>query len=426
MPPEGVEDAEFLDGLSARGHTAHELPFVKGFPWKEDRCERFGSLAAERDIRLSIHAPYFAILTSDDPDKAVHTRSALEHTMKLGRAMGAREVVAHTGYTKGRSAEELHDLAARSLAEIEPKVRHLGVALGLETTGTERAFGTLGDIALIAGEFGFVRPVIDWAHVHAMSGGGLTTPDAFESVIAFLREQFAGWAIDPLHCQFTDNRFGAKGEIRHVPYGEGTLRVAPLVEAAVRTGLRMTLISEAHDEGSHERIHREFEESLAAARPPEPEEGTRPLASAEIAFPDPVRLTADGDGFAPVGAVRPLRLTNPDKVFFPADGYTKGDLLQYYSSIAPLLLPHLAGRAIVMSRYPEGAEGPSFYEKQAPSLRPEWLPLAPLLTEPRGDPSEFVTAPQVETLRWKVPRRAIAIHPWLRKAATPARPTQAI
>jgi deoxyribonuclease IV len=126
MPPEGVDDAEFLDGLVARGHRAFELSFTKGFPWKERRCAAFGSAAAERGIALSIHAPYFAILTSDDPDKAKLTRSAVEHTMKLGAAMGARVVVAHTGYVRDRSAQDLHDLTAQSLEVIGPKVRHLG------------------------------------------------------------------------------------------------------------------------------------------------------------------------------------------------------------------------------------------------------------------------------------------------------------
>ena len=90
-------------------------------------------------------------------------------------------------------------------------MRHLGVSLGLETSGSDRAFGSLGDIALIAGKFSFVCPVIDWAHVHAKSGGALTTVDAFASVIEFLRSEFPGWAIDPLHTQFTDNEFGAAG-----------------------------------------------------------------------------------------------------------------------------------------------------------------------------------------------------------------------
>jgi bifunctional non-homologous end joining protein LigD len=426
MPPEDASDGDFLDGLAAAGHRAYELAFVHGFPWKEDRCARFGVLAAERDIALSVHAPYFAVLTAEGEEKAARTRSALEHTMKLGRALGARTIVAHTGYTAGRSAEELHALARRSLEVIEPKVRHLGVVLGLETSGTERAFGTLGDIALLAEGFGFVRPVVDWAHVHAASGGSLTTVAAFEAVIGFLREQFPGWAIDPLHCQFTDNRFGPKGEIGHVPYGEGTLRVGPLVEAAVRTGLRMTLISEAHDADSHRRIHEEAVAALENARPPTPEEGTRPLGSGAIRFPAPVHLEPEGDAWTPVGAERPVRLTNPDKVFFPDDGYTKGDLLQYYASIAPLLLPHLEGRAIVMARFPEGAAGESFYEKQAPRHAPDWLPLAPLHSEHRGEPIEFVTAPDVESLLWIVNGGAIEIHPWLSRATDPGSPTQAV
>lgn len=421
LPADDGDDAAFLDRLAAAGHGAFELAFVSGFPWKERRCARFGDLAAERGLSLSIHAPYFAILTSEDD----RTRSALEHTLKLGKAMGARVVVAHTGYAKGRTAEELHDLTHRSLEVLEPKVRHLGVALGLEVGGHERAFGTLGDIALIAGDFSFVRPVVDWAHVHARTGGALTTVDAFLSVIAFLRDAFPGWAIDPLHCQFTDNEFGPKGELRHVPYGEGTLRVGPLVEAAGDAGLRMTLISEAHDPASHDRIFEEVRETLAAARAPAPDRETRSVASGRIVFPDDLRVRPDGPAFRPAGLGRPLRLTNIDKPFFPS-GITKGDLLQYYASVAPLLLPHLEGRAIVMSRYPDGIEGPTFYEKRAPSHTPDWLPRAPLWSGHRGEDIEFVTAPDVESLLWIVNLGAIEIHPWLSRAASPELPDAAV
>ena len=133
MPPEGIDHGDWLDSLLTRGHTAVELPFVTGFPWKEKDCARFGELAAEREIAVSVHAPYFAVLTVDDPDKRKKTLSALEHTMKLGKALGAHTIVAHTGHIKDRSAHELHELVADGLSTIEPKVRHLGVALGLES-----------------------------------------------------------------------------------------------------------------------------------------------------------------------------------------------------------------------------------------------------------------------------------------------------
>ena len=423
LPPDD-DDASFLDQLIERGHGAIELPFVKGFPWKERRCEKFGELAAERGVAVSIHAPYFAILTSDDPEKSKKTLSALEHTMKLGHALGSRVIVAHTGYVKGRAAEELHDLVTASLKIIEPKVRHLGVALGLEVGGSDRAFGTLGDIALIAEQFPFVHPVVDWAHLHAVSNGALTTREAFAGVISFLRENFSGWTLDPLHAQFTDNRFGAAGEIKHLPYGEGTLRVAPLVEAVVDSGLRMTLISEAHEESSHDAIQAELNTTLAATRSA-PTADHRLAASGAVEFPSQVFVDREADSFPLVGGDRPLRLSNVDKPFF-SDGYTKGDLITYYGAVAPLLLPHLKDRAIVLARFPDGADGEWFYEKQAPTYTPEWLPTFPLHSEHRGEAIDFVTAPDAESLMWIANLGAIEIHPWLSRVMTPDRPDFAI
>lgn len=427
MPEQDGDDAAFLDALLVRGHRAFELPFVNGFPWKEKRCRSFGELAAEREIALSIHAPYFAVLTIEDEEeeKRTQTLSALEHTMKLGKALGAHTVVAHTGYVSGRTPEELHALVEAGLKRIEPKVRHLGVALGLETSGTDRAFGSLGDIALIAQQFSFVRPVIDWAHVHAKTGGALTTKESFLSVISFLREQFPGWAIDPLHTQFTDNEFGPSGEIRHIPYGTGSLRSGPLAEAAVEAGLRLIVISEAKEQESHDAILADLRSAEAAARPDPSGEG-RPLGSGLVEFPDVVQVEKDGDGFFTIGLDRRVRLSNVDKEFFPKDGFTKGDLVQYYAAIAPVVLPHLAGRALSMARYPDGAEGEYFYEKQCPTHAPEWIVRAPIHSSARGEPIEFCTAPDVESLMWVANLGCIEMHPWLSRVERPDAPDFAI
>ncbi|MEA2003041.1 MAG: non-homologous end-joining DNA ligase [Actinomycetota bacterium] len=414
MPPEDGDHADWLDSLQARGHDAVELPFVSGFPWNEKRCGRFGELAADRGIAVSVHAPYFAVLTVEDPDKRVKTLAALEHTMKLGKALGAHTIVAHTGHMKDRDAEDLHELVAEGLTRIEPKVRHLGVALGLETAGTDRAFGSLGDIALIANRFSFVRPVIDWAHVHAKSGGGLTSREAFLSVISFLRGHFPGWAIDPLHTQFTDNEFGPRGEIRHLPYGAGSLRSDLLGEAAAASGLRMIVISEAHEEESHDLILADLRSGEGGVLP-ERTTGGRPLPAAPVDFPDEVIIEPDRDGFRTVALDRSVRISNPRKAFF-WDQYDKGDLIQYYASIAPMLLPHLEGRALSMARYPDGADGDFFYEKQCPSHAPEWLIRAPIHSSHRGEPIEFCTAPDLESLIWVANMGCIEMHPWLSRA----------
>ncbi|NND14364.1 MAG: hypothetical protein HKO10_10385, partial [Acidimicrobiia bacterium] len=286
----------------------------------------------------------------------------------------------------------------------------------------DRAFGSLGDIALIAQSFGFVRPVIDWAHVHAVSGGALTTKEAFASVIAFLRSEFPGWSIDPLHTQFTDNEFGAHGEIRHVPYGKGTLRSSLLAEAATEAGLRMIVISEAKDETSHDAILRDLRAGEAASSKDEIEGDLRAAASGAVTFP--IDLNVTQHDFDVVGLERAVTLSNIDKPFFP--DRTKGDLLSYYHAVAPLLLPHLAGRALSMSRYPDGYDGKSFYEKQCPSHAPDWISRAPLHSEHRGDAIEFCLATDTASLLWVINLGCIELHPWLSRVERPEHPDFAI
>ncbi|MBT8165950.1 MAG: TIM barrel protein [Acidimicrobiia bacterium] len=418
--PGDEDDIEFLDGLVGRGHRALELPFTKAFPWKEDRCASFGRLAADRGIALSVHAPYFAMLTIDDADRYAKTRAAVEHTMKLGRRLGANVIVVHPGHDRDRSSDQLLDTALEALAALEPKVRDLGLSLGLETTGTNNAFGTLGDIALMAAEFPWVRPVVDWAHVHATTDGRLTDLDAVRSVYQFLFDQFPAWKLAPLHSHYSHNAFGPGGEIKHIPYGEGSNPVEPVVEAATEYDVDLRLISESRDDASHVAVWKDVRKTADITV-----DNARPLASGRIEFPDPIDIVTSTDGFRATRLRRPLRITNPDKPFFP-DGYTKGDLIQYYASIAPVLLPHLSDRAIVMARFPDGADGEFFYEKQAPSHKPDWMPVAPIHSEVRGGAIEFCTAPDKPSLMWFATMGCIEIHPWLSRTGTIDRPDFAI
>jgi bifunctional non-homologous end joining protein LigD len=422
LPPEGSDPATFLDDLVEQGHRALELPFTKDFPWKERQCQQFGALAAERDLRLSVHAPYFAGLTIPEEDRGRQSLAALEHTMKLGKWLGARLIVAHFGSSYDEDPEVLMDRIRGRLDAVAPKVETLGVGLGLETAGNRSSFGSLGDIAQLASEYSFIRPVVDWAHIHAMTGGGLTTKEAFNSVLAFIRESFPGWMISPLQAQFSDNEFGKSGEIRHVAYGEGTLRVGPLIDAVNAAGMSMILISEARDMRSHRLIWEEARPRLESR----PDTGGRPLAKADIDFPSPIRVRKDGDRFVPAAVDRPITLSNVDKVFFPDHGYTKGDLIQYYVSVAPMLLPHLAERPISMSRYPDGIEGPSFYEKRAPGHQPDWMRTVPVPSDSQGGVIGFLLADSTEALMWFANMGCIEVHPFHSRAGSLDNPTYAI
>lgn len=422
LPVDDVDASEYLDRLVEQGHRALELPFTKGFPWKEKQCRQFGELAAERGFRLSIHAPYFAGLTIPDEDRGKQSLAALEHTMKLGKWLGARVIVAHLGSNYEEDPQILMDRIRSRLDYVTPKVESLGVGMGLETAGNIRAFGSLGDIAQLASEYTFVRPVVDWAHVHAMTGGGLTSVDAFASVLSFVKESFPGWMIQPLHVQFSDNEIGKAGEIRHVPYGDGTLRVGPLIEAVQEAGMSMTLISEARDAASHELIWDEVQKHLNT----ESITDSRMVFSASIDFPSPTRVRQDGEHFQAADVDRPIRLSNIDKIFFPDDGLTKGDLIQYYRSVADVLLPHLEGRPISMSRYPDGITGSSFYEKRAPGHQPEWMRTVPVASDSQGGQVEFLLADSPEALMWFANMGCVEVHPFHSTVQSLEEPTYAI
>ena len=262
-----------------------------------------------------------------DEDRGKQSVYAMEHTMKLGKWLGSPVIVAHFGANYDEPPEVLMDRIRSRLDFIAPKVEHLGVGLGMETAGKKSAFGSLGDIAQLASEYSFVRPVVDWAHIHAMTAGALTSKEAFASVLAFIADSFPGWMIQPLQAQFSDNQFSDAGEIKHVAYGDGTLRVGPLVEAAQEAGMSMVLVSESRDMKSHGLIWDEVRDALSA----NDEADGRSLASAEADFPARISVLKDGDRFVPTTLDRPLTFSNVDKVFFPESGITKGDIIQYYA-----------------------------------------------------------------------------------------------
>jgi bifunctional non-homologous end joining protein LigD len=117
---------------------------------------------------------------------------------------------------------------------------------------------------------------------------------------------------------------------------------------------------------------------------------------------------------------RRLRVSNWDKVLYPRAGFTKGQLVAYYARIAPALLPHLRDRPLTLKRYPEGVEAQHFYEKQAPSHRPEWVQ-----TERIGN-INYVLAQDSPTLVWLANLADIELHTSLSLARSPQQPTMLV
>jgi bifunctional non-homologous end joining protein LigD len=120
-------------------------------------------------------------------------------------------------------------------------------------------------------------------------------------------------------------------------------------------------------------------------------------------------------------AGKELSLSNLDKVMYPETGFTKGQVIDYYTRIAPAVLPHLRDRPLTLKRYPNGVEGGHFYEKQCPSHRPDWVRSEPV--ELASKTINFCICDELATLVWLANLADLELHPSLSKVPEVEQPT---
>jgi deoxyribonuclease-4 len=241
--------------LAARGYRACEIGFAGGFWLDYDAAPVLGAALAAADVVLSVHAPLAAFMGHVEREKKFKMAlGMLDHTAGLAKAAGAELIVFHPGFLLGRErqraiadvVDQLGDLRAR----LEAKDRL--VPFGVEVMGRVRELGTLDDVLAIASQVNFVRPVLDFAHMHATSDGAYTDVDSFASALEATDEVIEPGA--PFHIHFSDIAYANRNETKHLPYGEGTLRVEPLRDALERFERPATVISESPDEASTQTI----------------------------------------------------------------------------------------------------------------------------------------------------------------------------
>jgi bifunctional non-homologous end joining protein LigD len=120
---------------------------------------------------------------------------------------------------------------------------------------------------------------------------------------------------------------------------------------------------------------------------------------------------------------RRIPIRNLEKVFYPEAGFTKGDVVSYYVRIAPVLLPHLRDRPLTLKRYPDGVNGPFFYEKRCPHHRPSWLRTAPVWSEGNQEHIRYCVVDDLPSLVWVASIADLELHTPLAVARDVERPT---
>lgn len=263
--PSRESPEEAIELLLEREYAACEIDFESGFWMDYPFAERLGELAREHDVALSVHAPLFGFMGHLEASGRKFTSAvgALDRSAGIAAASGAELVVFHPGFLLGRAREDAIGAVVEQLgtlrARLEEKDR--AVPFGVEVMGRVRDLGSLDDVVEISRRLGWARPVLDFAHMHATSDGAFLDVPPFAAALAAVDEVLPPGA--PFHVHFSDIAFANRNETKHLPYGEGTLRVEPLSDALSGFERPATVISESPDERSSQAIRAVLARTLA-------------------------------------------------------------------------------------------------------------------------------------------------------------------
>ena len=254
--PDAATFPEAMADLRERGYDACEFGFLGSFWLDYDAAAELGAAATAADVVLSVHAPLAAFMGhADDGKKFKMALGMLDHTAGLAKTAGAELIVVHPGFLLGRDRADAIDAVVHQLGLLRERLERKDrlMPFGVEVMGRVRDLGTADDVLEIARRLdGWIRPVLDFAHMHATSDGAFTDVAPFAEMLGAADAIMEPGA--PFHVHFSDVQFANRNETKHLPYGDGTLRAEPLGEALARFDRPATVISESPDEASHQAI----------------------------------------------------------------------------------------------------------------------------------------------------------------------------
>jgi len=247
---------EAIGALIERGYSACEIDFESGFWMDYPFAKRLGELARAQDIALSVHAPLFGFMGHLETSGRKFTSAvgALDRSAGIAAASRAELVVFHPGFLLGRSRRDAIDAVVEQLGALRERLeaKDRAVPFGVEVMGRVRDLGSIDDVVEISARTRWVRPVLDFAHMHATSDGQFLEPQRFAGALAAVDAVLEPG--EPFHVHFSDIAFANRNETKHLPYGEGTLRAEPLHDALAGFERPATVISESPDERSSQAI----------------------------------------------------------------------------------------------------------------------------------------------------------------------------
>ena len=229
------------------GLSALELGWVQSVRVSEETCANIRLAAQERDVLISVHAPYFINLNADD-EEWPKSRKRLMDAAHYGNLAGATDIIFHPGSYFGLPPEQVLPKSIERLQECVTELRQATnpVILRPETMGKSAMLGSLADTLAMSQAIPGVLPCLDFAHLHARPGdGSMNTYDEWHRVLETYANALGNSALHNLHVHLSGIEYGTKGEKEHLPVEESDLNLTALFQALRDFGCQGRILCES-------------------------------------------------------------------------------------------------------------------------------------------------------------------------------------
>jgi deoxyribonuclease-4 len=248
VPLSSADDSSLagIERIKALGLDGLEIEFVQGVKMGPDTAAKVRGKATELGVRLSVHAPYFINLNSEDRGKRLQSQERLLKTARVGDACGASSVVFHAAFYGKDTAERAYEAVKSELRTIMSIVRseRLKAVLRIETMGKRSQFGSFDEVLGMCRDVDGLQPCLDFSHLYAREGK-VNSYEEFVRVLNKVGRKLGPRSLRNLHIHIAGIHYGDKGEIKHLNLEEGDFRYDEWLQALRDLGVEGMVICES-------------------------------------------------------------------------------------------------------------------------------------------------------------------------------------
>lgn len=245
----GTSTVSGIQRIAELGLDCLEVEFVQGVKMGGETAEKVDAAAKKFNVFLSVHAPYYINLNSEEEGKRLASQERILSTARLAEKFGAQSVVIHLGYYGRKKPETAYEAIKKGLEEVASILRkeRCPVVLRPETMGKKAQFGSLEEVLLLCREVDGVQPCVDFSHIHAR-GGKANTYLEFHRILTKIGKKLGDEALRNMHIHISGSVYNEKGEMKHVNLEESDFLFDEWVEALKDFDVRGMVICESPEQ----------------------------------------------------------------------------------------------------------------------------------------------------------------------------------